>query len=263
MTKKPVHALVDGDLYLYRCAFVNQTKQEDGTYTAGEAEQWNAELDFANTMDYIQNKLGADRLSIVLSSSKNYRKELDENYKSNRKDSARPKLLSYLRNHIVEAYGSDVLMIDRLEADDILGILATTGQTEEERVIVSYDKDMRQLPGIRIFDTFHETDFVTDPVEAERWFWTQCLTGDATDGYYGAPGIGPKRAEVLVAGLMELPTDEAKWAYIVDIYAKKNLPADYALRQARLAYILREGDFDLLDGTVRLFNGFAREEIWF
>ena len=59
-------------------------------------------------------------------------------------------------------------------------------------IIVSPDKDMRQIPG-NLYD-FKETVTIT-PEEGAKWHLIQTLAGDNTDGYSGVPGIGSKRAE--------------------------------------------------------------------
>ena len=75
--------------------------------------------------------------------------------------------------------------MDSLEADDVLGILATE-PSNEERIIVSIDKDLYQIPAKISKDgkTFEEIS----ENEANYWHMMQTLTGDSTDGYSGCPG---------------------------------------------------------------------------
>jgi DNA polymerase-1 len=79
--------------------------------------------------------------------------------------------------------------------------------------------------------------------EADRTHLIQTLTGDRTDGYPGCPGIGEKRAEAIADG---------GWSAVVESYEKAGLGEEYALTQARMAYILRHGDYKR--GTVRLWT---------
>ena len=68
------------------------------------------------------------------------------------------------------------------------------------------------------------------------------LTGDATDGYKGLPGCGPKGA---IKVLGEPPTGDysdiaSAWEWVVGAYARKGLTEDDAIVQARVARILTE-----------------------
>ena len=75
----------------------------------------------------------------------------------------------------------------QLEADDAMGIYATklTGN-----IIVSPDKDMKQIPG-KLYNL--EDTITITPEEGAKWHLIQTLAGDQTDGYSGVPGIGVKK----------------------------------------------------------------------
>ena len=64
-----------------------------------------------------------------------------------------------------------------------MGIYATF---EPGNIIVSPDKDMRQIPG-KLYN-LDETIEVTEE-EGMRWHLVQTLAGDQTDGYGGVPGL--------------------------------------------------------------------------
>ena len=73
-----------------------------------------------------------------------------------------------------------------LEADDAIGIYATS---HDNCVMVSPDKDMRQIPGV----LYNLDETITiNKQEGWEWFLIQTLAGDNTDGYSGAPGFGVK-----------------------------------------------------------------------
>jgi DNA polymerase-1 len=86
--------------------------------------------------------------------------------------------------------------------------------------------------------------------EADYWHMLQTLTGDAVDGYKGCPGIGPVGAEKLLNGpAVEGEAtydsgDPVLWPRVVAAYEKKKLTEEDALRNARLARILRWDDWD-------------------
>ena len=119
-----------------------------------------------------------------------------------------------------------------LEADDAMGIYATklTGN-----IIVSPDKDMRQIPG-KLYN-LEDTTTIT-PDEGARWHLIQTLAGDQTDGYSGVPGIGVKRAETL------FNKEGYSWATVVKAFEDKGLTEEDALLNARLARILTVEDYD-------------------
>ena len=72
---------------------------------------------------------------------------------------------------------------------------------------------------------------------ADRYFYSQVLTGDASDNYKGCPQVGPVKADKI------LDAAEADyWPAVVTAFEKAGLCVDDALVQARCARILRVGD---------------------
>ena len=119
-----------------------------------------------------------------------------------------------------------------LEADDSMGIYATkhTGN-----IIVSPDKDMRQIPGM--LWNFEESTLIK-PEDGAKWHLIQTMAGDNTDGYAGVPGIGVKRAVAL------FEEKGYSWKTVVEAFKEKGLSEDIALENARLARILTNEDYD-------------------
>ena len=70
--------------------------------------------------------------------------------------------------------------------------------------------------------------------------------GDATDGYQGLKGVGPKTAVKL------LDKHGWDWGAVVKIYESKGMTEADALLTARLAYILRKDNFK--DGKIILWK---------
>ena len=134
----------------------------------------------------IQDVFGSFSKPILFFSDfKNFRKKISPDYKGHRN---RKKPCGYkrvIRNLKIEY---DVCIMPELEADDAMGIYATklTGN-----IIVSPDKDMRQIPG-KLYN-LEDTTTIT-PEEGARWHLIQTLAGDQTDGYSGVPGIGVKKS---------------------------------------------------------------------
>ena len=119
-----------------------------------------------------------------------------------------------------------------LEADDAMGIYATA---HPGNIIVSPDKDMRQIPG-KLYN-LTDTTYIT-PEEGARWHLIQTLAGDQTDGYSGVPGIGVKRAETL------FDKEGYSWQTVLQAFKDKGLTEKDALLNARLARILTLDDYD-------------------
>jgi DNA polymerase-1 len=166
---------------------------------------------------------------LFFSDSKNFRKDILPTYKGHRN---RKKPCGYKRviNELMNEYR--VILLPTLEADDAMGIYATK---YPGNIIVSPDKDMRQIPG----ELYNLEERVTiTPYEGAKWHLVQTLAGDQTDGYSGAPGIGVKRAE----SLFEL--EGYTWKTVVKAFAEKGLDESVALQNARLARILTNDDYD-------------------
>ena len=119
-----------------------------------------------------------------------------------------------------------------LEADDAMGIYATQ---HPGNIIVSPDKDMKQIPG-KLYN-LDDTLTIT-PEEGAKWHLIQTLAGDQTDGYSGVPGIGVKRAETL------FNKEGYSWATVVKAFTDKGLTEEDALLNARLARILTIEDYE-------------------
>ena len=140
-----------------------------------------------------------------------------------------------------------------IEGDDLLGLLATQPDMPPAHrfVIASIDKDMKQIPGLH-YNWLKPNSGVysLEPEECRRFFFEQALMGDRTDGFYGCPDIGPKRADKI----LDAAGEGNEWEAIVAAYKKKGLSEDVALSNARCAWILRDGDYDWEKKQVRLWT---------
>ena len=188
---------------------------------------------YKNVMKDINNIVGEfggfSEPILFFSDIYNFRKQILASYKGHRN---RKKPCGYRRviNKLKEEF--EVIIMDTLEADDALGIYATKCPGN---VIVSPDKDMRQIPG-----SLYNLDekFTVTKQEGSKWHLVQTLAGDQTDGYAGAPGIGVKRAEIL------FDKHGYTWETVVKAFAEKGLGENIALQNARLARILTVDDYD-------------------
>lgn len=178
-------------------------------------------------------------LILFYSDSNNFRKKIFPDYKGHRN---RKKPCGYKR--CIRELGNEyeVIKMDWLEADDALGIYATQ---YPGNIIVSPDKDMRQIPG-RLYD-FKELTLIT-PEEGKQWHYIQTLAGDQTDGYSGVPGYGVKTAVKL------FEEKGYTWETIVEAFESKGMEEADALTNARLAKILQKDDYDFQQRTYRLWT---------
>ena len=166
---------------------------------------------------------------LFFSDSKNFRKKIYPEYKGHRN---RKKPCGYRR--VITELGKryELIRLPELEADYSMRIYATE---HPGNIIVSPDKDMRQIPG-KLFD-MKETVTI-EPEEGRRWHLIQSLAGDQTDGYSGCPGIGIKRAVTL------FEEGGYNWDVVVKAFKAKELGEDVALMNAQLAKILTNKDYD-------------------
>lgn len=136
----------------------------------------------------------------------NFRKKLSPDYKANRPtldDDIREKL-NYLHKHAVS---KGARQADGMEADDLVSIWAHESRDHDEQyVICGIDKDLLQIPGNHYNYSKDTWQFIDDD-EAHLKLMLQCLTGDNADNIVGLKGIGPKKAEKILAGVPK----ERRW----------------------------------------------------
>jgi DNA polymerase-1 len=239
-----VTLLIDGDIICYEAASaVEQEIQWDDDLWTLHSNLDEAKRLVEDKLLGWQERFSADTV-IAFSDSANFRKTIFPNYKMNRKAKRKPIVYKPLKQWMEGVWES--YQRPGLEGDDVLGILATHPKAlRGQKIIVSIDKDMKTIPGyVWNPDKDVEPVFIY-PDEADYMHLYQTLTGDATDGYPGLPGCGPKGAEKVL--------EEPTWKAVVEAYAKKGLTEEDALVQARCARILRYTDYDFKNKEVKLW----------
>tara|TARA_R100000231_G_scaffold93687_1_gene70317 strand:- start:95 stop:877 length:783 start_codon:yes stop_codon:yes gene_type:complete len=224
--------LIDCDYIVYKCCAATETEMDFGedviVVTSDFSEAYKC---VKRELNKIQTQLGSfnDELILFFTSPQNFRKKISPDYKGHRQ---RKKPCGFKRviNHLKKEYR--VILKDTLEADDSLGIYATKFPGN---IVVSPDKDMRQIPG-RLYD-FNETVDITKD-EGARWHLIQAMAGDNTDGYSGVPGIGIKKAVKI------FEEKGYTWKAVVETFEEKGMTEEDALMNARLARILTTEDYD-------------------
>lgn len=233
--------LVDGDIVAYKAATIAETPIDwgDGVWTLHAHEK-----DVIGSMEEFMSKIidesGCDEVITCLSGDNLYRKDVAPYYKENRKGTRKPMLLNFAKKYLADNYNGKVE--DRLEADDLLGIIGSSDKTKY--VIWSADKDLLTIPAYHLLDG---KVVEVDEDEADYWFLYQTLVGDSTDNYKGCPTVGAKGADKL------LQDKGTTWETVVDAFASKGLGEEVAIENARLARILRDGEYDFKTKEVSLW----------
>jgi len=144
MQKKKL--LIDGDILIYKIATQNEidTHWGDGLWTL-HCDEKLCKADVDAQIEDLGAQLEADDYIVALTDSQNFRKDVLPTYKANRKDKRKPMILNALRKYVMEKHNG--VIWKNLEADDVLGIMATE-PSDEKRIIVSIDKDLKQIPAL-------------------------------------------------------------------------------------------------------------------
>ncbi len=191
--------LIDGSSYLFRAFFA----MPDLTTSSGTPT--GAVRGTITMIDKLVSSYPDSPVAVVFDpKGDTFRNEIYPEYKANR-----PPMPSELReqilpiHEIIRAMGLELIIVDGVEADDVIGTLARMAtEAKREAIISSSDKDMAQLVNeqVRVVDSM--SDKVFDPpgvrekwgVEPSQIIDLLALTGDTSDNIPGVPGVGPKTA---------------------------------------------------------------------
>ncbi|WP_428100719.1 DNA polymerase I [Candidatus Rariloculus sp.] len=198
MSAKPL-VLVDGTAYLYRAFHALPA------LTTSAGEPTGAIHGVLNMLRNLVERYEPERMAFVFDApGKTFRDDLYARYKA-----TRPPMPDDLRAQIeplleaVDAMGIPVLRITGVEADDVIGTLAThCSETGQRAVISTSDKDMTQLVDeyVEIVNTMTDQKLDTNGVKQkfgvapDRIVDFLTLVGDTSDNIPGVPGVGPKTA---------------------------------------------------------------------
>lgn len=246
--------LIDADIDLYQITQKHQLEvcwdEETITMTCDTA---NAKIVFDETIKGIVAKVDADEYILCLTGDNNFRKKHFPEYKSNRKETRKPMGYAELKKYAMENHPYKIY--DELEADDVMGIMATKSAPKDtEYVIHSLDKDLKTVPAL-IWDRTSNKVVRTSTLEANRFLYTQILTGDVCDGYKGCPKIGKLKAQ---QALMGCTTEHQMREAVYKLYCKHYKDDEVAKKemiiQAGQARILRNVDFDFTNKSVIIWH---------
>lgn len=220
-------ALIDGDVLLHSALWKTTSIEEAKTKLQFTYEEW-------MTQAFLENSIIA--LGVA---SDNYRLNLYPEYKhSVSRDKSREKQVSHKKDlwKFLSKW-ENTAVCSGIEADDQIGIWKT--QLGDDAVIVSVDKDLRQLGGRFFYSKLHKyRSYIVTQEEADRFFLSQMLTGDPMDHIPGIPGLGPKKVELIV---QSEPTVEALSERVIDEYKKRfgDEWESYFLSNGKMLFIQR------------------------
>ena len=191
--------LVDGSSYLYR-AFHAITDLRNS-----KGEPTNAIFGVLNMLRRLHKDFPADYSACVFDAKgKTFRDDLYPEYKATR--TAMPDDLALQiepLHEAIRAMGWPLVMVEGVEADDVIGTLAVDAQKRGMRTVISTgDKDITQLvnPLVTLVNTMSNETLDEAGVEkkfgvkAERIIDYLTLVGDAVDNVPGVAKVGPKTA---------------------------------------------------------------------
>ena len=262
--------LIDADLIVYRIACACEKRFQFGDEVAISYDEKGAVEALERFVQELLAKFHPEKVVMCFTGKRNFRYTVLPEYKSNRKDKEKPKLFHYLKEYCESEY--PCFEEPTLEADDILGIL---GSSDTNRYIVcSGDKDLKSVPCV-LYNFLTNTVEAIDTFMANHWFFYQTLLGDTTDCYKGCPQIGKKKAEAFLQEcyteygdyyIGEDSLNEYIWKRVVEKYEATSevqamkaygvypLTREIALQQARVARILRDGEYDFNTKEIKLWR---------
>ena len=220
--------LVDGSSYLYRAfhAFPPLTN------SAGEPT--GAMYGVLNMLKSLISQVQPSHIAVVFDAKgKTFRDEMFEQYKSHR-----PPMPDDLRKQIqplhdiIRDLGIPLLVIEGVEADDVIGTLAVAASKANQKVLISTgDKDMAQLvdDNIMLINTMNNTLLDREAVIEKYGIPPEliidylALMGDSADNIPGVAGVGEKTALGLLQGIGSM----------AEIYANLDKVAELPIRGAK------------------------------
>ena len=220
--------LVDGSSYLYRAfhAFPPLTN------AAGEPT--GAMYGVLNMLKSLISQVQPTHIAVVFDAKgKTFRDEMFEQYKSHR-----PPMPDDLRKQVqplhdmIRALGIPLLVVEGVEADDVIGTLALQASRLGKKVLISTgDKDMAQLvdDNIMLINTMNNSLLDRESVIEKYGIPPEliidylALMGDSADNIPGVAGVGEKTALGLLQGIGNM----------AEIYANLEKVAELPIRGAK------------------------------
>lgn len=256
-----MHLIVDADSICYKIA-----------WTAESEDDLPERVDhFLSTR--IMDVIDHDSISFHLTDSSDcFRNDITKNlplemqYKANRINMERPPLLPIIKSYLIDNYGA--IIHSKIEADDACTILQVENtavindeETQYNSILVSIDKDLRQVTGLHFNYDKCQLDFVSYS-DGLKWFFKQLLSGDRNDNVIGIGGIGPVKSNRIVEDHCNTYGVDVKslWEMSVGVYKKHGRTEEDCLINARLLWMLRENNINTLwTPDIKIIKGYTKE----
>ncbi|WP_432473720.1 hypothetical protein [Amphritea sp. HPY] len=281
MSDKPIAILLDGDVFTYQGASAAEYVHNFGSTYHLMADMEDAQRHVRNNIAQVVSDTKAKKVINTLSCpSRHYwRHDVLPDYKGSRNKTygvSGPICLGDLKDWSADQW--ETYRWKNMEADDVMGILATdpTFLPEYTKVIVSIDKDMKTIPDVHIYNPDKDYQPWFNPAaDAEKFFMSQAIGGDTTDGYSGCKGTSVEGAGAFLGdpwfweqyehifksgkrkgeAEMRYRKSESRglWADIVSLYSKAGQTEQDAIVNAQVARICRHTDYDQSTGEVKLW----------
>jgi DNA polymerase-1 len=239
--------LVDGSSYLYRAFF----SPPHLTNSAGEAT--GAVYGVVNMLKSLMRQFNPSHIVVVFDAKgKTFRDDMYSDYKANR-----PSMPDDLRiqieplHAVIKAMGLPILIVDGVEADDVIGTLSKIASAKGIKTLISTgDKDMAQLVDEHTLlintmtDTVMDVQGVTEKfgIPPELIIDYLALMGDQVDNIPGVPGVGEKTALAMLQGIgsMDAIYDNLEKLAPLGFRGSKTIAKKMADNEemARLSYLL-------------------------
>ncbi len=194
--------LIDGTAYLYRAFHALPP------LTNKQGENTGAIHGFLKALFKIIEDFAPEHIGLIFDAKgKNFRHDIYSEYKANR--SKMPDELSEQipkLYEILELLGYPPIIIDGVEADDVIGTLSKQFRKTKDVRIFSGDKDFAQLVNSSVAIINPITLETMDEVAVKKKFGIDAkhiidylaLVGDKSDNIPGLPGVGSKTASRLI-----------------------------------------------------------------
>lgn len=191
--------LVDGSSYLYRAFHALPALTNSKGFPTG------AVYGMINMLRRLVSDYQPEYMAVVFDAKgKTFRDEIYEAYKATRREMPHELIqqISPIHN-IIQAMGLPILTVEGVEADDVIGTLASQAKASGMQTIISTgDKDLAQLvnESVTLINTMSNTTLDPEGVKTkfgvlpERMVDYLTLVGDSSDNIPGVPLVGPKTA---------------------------------------------------------------------
>jgi len=246
-TSKSPLVLVDGSSYLYRAYHALPP------LTTSKGQPTGAVRGVISMLRSLIKQYPDSVIAVIFDAKgKTFRDEIFAEYKAQRPpmpDDMRPQVQPI--HDIINAMGLPLLVIEGVEADDVIGTLAVQAAEKDLPVVISTgDKDMAQLvtPLVTLVNTMSNSVYDREGViekfgiPPELIIDFLALMGDKVDNIPGVPGVGEKTALGLLQGLGSIDEiyNNLEAVRELGFRGAKKMPEKLAEHEemARLSYLL-------------------------